>query len=117
MLCKRNQIIGAAEIGWVRIATGPRMNRAEFHFVLSLQLSELRAQNAGVVRFPQVGRCGSSTDRNVPSFGSFAQRAGSGRWARLGRRSSGLKCHSADENDCGAAPGSLQVFDESSMPK
>ena len=38
-LGKRHQLVGAVEIVWVRIAIGPRMNGAELHFVLSLQLS------------------------------------------------------------------------------
>ena len=50
------------------------MNQAKLHFVLSLQLAELRSENGGVVRFGEMrGRC-RGADGDVASIGGLTQR-------------------------------------------
>ena len=58
------------------------MNHAELHFVLGLQLAELRPEDGGVVCFGEKRRGRSGANRDVASFGSLTQRPAAGAAAR-----------------------------------
>src|ERR1700733_9816334 len=100
-LSKGHQLIGAGEIVRIGIAIRPRMNRTKLRFILRLQLTELRTENRGIVRFGKVPGSGCGADLNMPSLASLTQRRGGGRGSirlRLQRCRAGLKSQSADKN-------------------
>ena len=49
------------------------MNHAKLHFVLGLQLVELRSEDGGIVRLREIRRRGRSPDRYVAGLGDLPQ--------------------------------------------
>ena len=70
-LSERDQRVAAPEIVGIRVGIGPRMNDAELHFVLGLQLAELGAENGGIVRFGEIRGRGGRTDRDMARLGGL----------------------------------------------
>src|ERR1700685_1727969 len=72
-LSKCNQRIASTEIVGLRIVIGPWMYDRELHFVLRLQLTELRPENSCVIAVGKMSGCAGSADKNIASFAGLAQ--------------------------------------------
>src|SRR5258708_2873212 len=72
-LCERDQRVGAAKVVGLRICVRPRMDESELHRVFGLQLTELRAEDVGVICFREKRWGGSCADENMMGFSSLSQ--------------------------------------------